>query len=354
MLLRRAAHYVLTYQSHGLGFSEWVNLFTLCLAPLIAHVLVGAPDPVITRKEQPPWADRICFYNPTSIVWRYFVITDRRVRTREWTADDMVAANSVLWTDSGWHNPTQLRKIPGKHASFSLPRKGRISLLSASALKTLLVALQGIQAVYLLSEYLAKGKHLLSMTTIFLPIAVLGLLRLPAAPWLFDESGCFHNISYALEPAEATDPLLVEESEKVDEDRERMLPQSSVWAVFTRVYFLLCLMVALTLALINFSLPFYLASKAAEEQSWPATLLLNSFFYCFLAALTTIVTFGYIVTGKTESTVIPCLSSGWYKLYTFLLCVLGVAMIVVSAIETRRSARGDYTVYSHAYDRTTS
>jgi hypothetical protein len=33
----------LKYQSSGLTFNDWVSLFTLCFAPVIAHVLAGVP-----------------------------------------------------------------------------------------------------------------------------------------------------------------------------------------------------------------------------------------------------------------------------------------------------------------------
>ncbi len=36
---------VLRYQSSGVNFSDWIELFTLCLAPLIAHLVAGVPEP---------------------------------------------------------------------------------------------------------------------------------------------------------------------------------------------------------------------------------------------------------------------------------------------------------------------
>ena len=33
------------YSSHEIDRSDWVSLLTLCLAPLIAHIIAGVPSP---------------------------------------------------------------------------------------------------------------------------------------------------------------------------------------------------------------------------------------------------------------------------------------------------------------------
>jgi hypothetical protein len=37
--------FMITRQSSGINFSDWITLFTLCLAPLAAHLIAGVPDP---------------------------------------------------------------------------------------------------------------------------------------------------------------------------------------------------------------------------------------------------------------------------------------------------------------------
>jgi hypothetical protein len=36
---------MLNYQSNGTGFDDWAILLTLSLAPLIAHLIAGVPEP---------------------------------------------------------------------------------------------------------------------------------------------------------------------------------------------------------------------------------------------------------------------------------------------------------------------
>src|SRR4051794_38615786 len=90
---------IFTYQSAGISLTQWIELFTLCLAPLIAHVAGGAPSPTILRPrtEAPHWTARLPHFNPISIIWRYYAIADRRARARKWCEQDMAACSAVFW-----------------------------------------------------------------------------------------------------------------------------------------------------------------------------------------------------------------------------------------------------------------
>jgi hypothetical protein len=72
-------------------------LLTLCLAPLVAHIFVGAPEPVVLTSTPPRWHERILHFNPTSIYWRYYVITIRLARAESWSKDETVATNAIFW-----------------------------------------------------------------------------------------------------------------------------------------------------------------------------------------------------------------------------------------------------------------
>src|SRR3569833_1136846 len=50
----------ISYQSGNITFPEWISLFTLCLAPLIAHIVAGAPRPSYLCQTRPKCHDRIC------------------------------------------------------------------------------------------------------------------------------------------------------------------------------------------------------------------------------------------------------------------------------------------------------
>jgi hypothetical protein len=37
--------FLFDYQSQYIGFGDWISLFTLCLAPIIVHLVAGVPKP---------------------------------------------------------------------------------------------------------------------------------------------------------------------------------------------------------------------------------------------------------------------------------------------------------------------
>jgi hypothetical protein len=51
----------------------------------------------------------------------------------------------------------------------------------------------------------------------------------------------------------------------------------------------------------------------------------------------------YFARCQTTTTVLPCLSTTWYKFYTALIMGLMVALIIVASIETSKSDEGLYT-----------
>jgi hypothetical protein len=40
-------------QSQRFDLSAWISLLTLCFAPLVAHILIGAPEPIVLGGLEP-------------------------------------------------------------------------------------------------------------------------------------------------------------------------------------------------------------------------------------------------------------------------------------------------------------
>ena len=177
----------LSINSGQIPFTDWVALFTLCLAPLIAHIAAGAPTPTVLADTSPTWHDLAVLYNPTSVLWRYFAITDRRLRARAWSPGHVSAANAIFWTLRGWDGSEEMVASSFPYIA-QLPERSRVILLSASSLKSLIVAIQGLSALWLLVGNLTGGFYAASLAvdSIFGPLAVFGLLRLCAAFWLIE------------------------------------------------------------------------------------------------------------------------------------------------------------------------
>lgn len=176
------------YQSHAIDFDEWLSLITLCFLPLIAHVLVGIPSFIVFSGRRPHWTDKVLHFNPTSILWRYYAITDRRARATGWTPADLAASNAAFW-DGNAFNGSEEMMIESRAYCLRTPRLFRAKVLSPSGGKTLLVTLQGMQALWVLIHGATKTSYgqTVATNTIFLPVAVFGLFRLPAAFWLVDD-----------------------------------------------------------------------------------------------------------------------------------------------------------------------
>ncbi|KAL2689083.1 hypothetical protein Neosp_003135 [[Neocosmospora] mangrovei] len=180
----------LRVQNQEISFFEWVTLLTLCLTPLVAHVLVGVPSPTILDDNRPTWYHRICHYNPTSILWRYAIIADRRIRAENWSKADLAATNALFWTNGRWNGSEDITK--GIHQHYvHLPEGTQASLFSREMVKTLIVTFQGLQAITLLSGGLTEGAigftKWMAVDIIFFPIALIGLLRLFCCFWLTED-----------------------------------------------------------------------------------------------------------------------------------------------------------------------
>ncbi|KAI1377553.1 hypothetical protein F4677DRAFT_414790 [Hypoxylon crocopeplum] len=321
----------LEYQSQNISFSDWISLYTLCLAPLIAHVIVGTPNVWYFDDKRPKWYDHVCHYNPTSILWRYAAITDRRIRSKSWDRLEMAATNALFWTHEGWDGSEALVNLSIPYC-VRLPEHTRVAIFSTEMLRSVIVTLQGIQAMVILGRILGGpdiGDFVIwiAVDNIFFPIALIGLLRLCCVPWLSDEA------SYSMSPvdhAAETDSLL---DCPVSPISDRFQTTSFWPSILFRVVFLL-----LTFGMWIIC-PLFIFRAGVYTVTDLAIVI---FFFSFLT-VTWITFLYYFAYGRTTTTVIPCISSVWYKIYTALVILSTLVLITIASIETRRAPCGRYT-----------
>lgn len=364
-------------------------MLTLCLAPLIAHIIAGVPNPVILQNPAPHWTARVCHYNPTSILWRYFVIVDRRARARTWTALDMAACNAEFWTGTRWDGSEgMITRTRSRCLRFSA--HSRVDLVSASTLKTVVITFQGVQACYALLAGLKGGRYGLTsgVHTIFFPLAVLGLVRLPAALWLSEEYAyacgvwaadpltdrLVTSLSTSFAPIarsgghpemELSTTTMVNRLNTSDDPSARenagsytglhpmylledehtaadglFYPIHDSRGIATRVLFPISILGLWVLNLLYF--------RPSTDVIWTAANLSVNVYYFFILTVTALVITAYIVKGDSTTTIIPCISSTWYKVYTYIIFILTLILLIVSALETQRTPCGQYTTYSTA------
>ncbi|CAI6334251.1 unnamed protein product [Periconia digitata] len=337
------------FNSQCITFPEWISLFTLCLAPLIAHIASGIPPVSYLSHTRPKWYDHLCHYNPTSIVWRYAVITDRRIRATQWSRDDLTASNAIFWTAKGWDGHEDMVVKAAQH-KLRCPGLTHVQIMSVTMLKTIIVTTQGLSALYTLVASLAgvKSTNFMSHTTvdsIFLPLAILGLLRLCAAIWLTEDfvyTADGNMIVEAVHQRTRDKSIDNNPNTQVTISHSALEPffvsppqvracfrSPSFWPsrIFRGTYLLIIGGIwGLSLLCI---MPGIVSSDAQLTASAFSTGL---FYFLFLSVSIGLYTL-YFVRDQTTTTIIPCISATWYKIYTLLIMGFIVVLIVIGSIE---------------------
>lgn len=249
-----------------------------------------------------------------------------------------------------------------------VPSSTHVEFASMTTVKTLIITLQGAQALYSLLQWI-PGLELynfgmsISISSVFFPLAIFGLLRLFAAFWLtedfvFKDVDTLGNpVARTQSPSQRTQdaPFLyprlyfpLKEPDTRGEDisliashrvsQSDLFPPHSWLGILNKIVFLLPL-ISLWIVALVYILPFKWAN---DELYTVTTLLMSLFYFCFLT-VSIVLLVCYFFRDQPGTTIIPCISSTWYKLYTLGLLIFIIAVIVVASIETRRTSNGGYT-----------
>jgi len=340
----------------GLDLGKLLSLWTLALAPLIAHVIAGAPEPIYLCAKPPRWIDYAVFWNPTSIVWRYFVIFDRRIRAKNWNREILASSNALFWTTNGWDGSEDLI-IEGRKYCIRLPPRSHAELLSKSFVNAVIATLQGVQALYelLLVENFNNNMNL---ATVFLPLALIGLIRLPSALWITDGFAYNHydinlNNKRASEVITTTKagyhelitvPLSGDDTPKWppltsdDTSYAEFRPRTSIHGYVARIIFLTPLlgMVGLTV--------FFTYWMTKDGGYITGTGLFSLMFWFTFSLGSAFVFIFNFARAQDRTTVVPGVSTLWYRLYSAILFLLMLALLITASIETKETWCGKFTV----------
>jgi hypothetical protein len=347
-----AVNFLFTFQSQDLTFGDWVSLFTLCLTPLIVHILAGVPSPTCFNRKPPRWHDLICHYNPTSIFWRYLAVADRRCRAKTWGPLDMAATNALFWTQDGWDGSEEMIQ---RSQDFCIqpPNKNRINLVSKSMVLTIIVALQGGQALYsFLSGLHAYFSYQIALSTLFFPLAILGLVRLPAALWLTNDF-VYANHNTWTAPA-ATNRTGFNPALGLTDSALLLKPSASSLESPMTLYRFRSGRTSRSVAVKCFYLflvagAFVLLCFTTFDRDkkgvyfYTATLFTLSVLFMMYSGVTTVTVAAYILLGRCNTTIIPCITAKWYKVYTGILFASTLLVLIFAALETRQTPCGKYT-----------
>ncbi|PMD13404.1 hypothetical protein NA56DRAFT_651851 [Hyaloscypha hepaticicola] len=304
--------------------SQWLTILTACLAPLVVHIAAGVPRPTIIgskeeAQEKPPWSDLLPHFNPVSILWRYYAIADRRLRSRDWGKEEMAATNALFWDGSHWDGSEAIM-IRSRSFPSHLADSSHVDLVSVSTLKTITMVIQGAYFAYIISAQ----DDVADVSSFFAPLAIIGLFRLQSALWLSDEAVYLFFGSW--EAPVTTTPFGTRISEALHSTRSwRGVVFRSWWIVSA-------------LGLVAFDL----YNCVGDWKTWTspdrclfASALVQRVFYTvFTLGILGIHSF-YVLRGRSCTTIIPCIHSRWYKVYTYLMIALAVVGIAIGCVETR-------------------
>jgi hypothetical protein len=216
---------------------------------------------------------------------------------------------------------------------------------------------------------LGKGIHLggfallVSLASIFQPLAIAGLFRLPSAAFLTDdfhykttependiplqEMGVQVNSATVSAPAVMLStvptpiPAVTPEISPISpppESPEILLKQYDWRAIFWEISFL-----AATAGLLGLASCYFKRNPRITAGTY-STLLINVF-YVFFLLVTLVITVFYTIRCQNNTTIIPCINSIFYMAYTCILFALATIVTIITALETRKTACGVYTTY---------
>lgn len=300
----------------------------------------------------------------------------------------MAASNAYFWTDEGWDGSEGMM-VRSRAFCVRSPSHSRTEILSTDTLKTVIATLQGIQAITVMVRGILGVNGIgnrtfvgvIALDNIFYPLASLGILRLFAAMWLTQEysfaecratgtgltegESSYHLPSYTpstgdeeysfsskqATPAISSSTFLAGDLQE-HPSNQTSRPTSDWRAILVRISYLFCL--ALLLVICCFLAGGPPKSDGVENLSVPG----SSNVLWVLAALYIVLTVTSIITlsfylfrlGNSMTTVLPCLSSWWYRVYTFVLLGASIAMIVLAGVNTRRTSCGRFTVMPSIVD----
>lgn len=239
-----------------------------------------------------------------------------------------------------------------------------MTLFSSHSIKTIIITLQGVQAIFLsdLGIYTSEPKESMayyleaaSLGNLFAPLALFGLLRLFAAFWITADFGyvAIEDIPLGITMSRAwaisADSLQIQPSGDIEQlfshttssksnAGESRFQHRPWWSrlfrfVYISIYAAFCL-VAIASTLMT----------QAEDVPLSATGAMGIAILLPLSSILVICIYTYYAAQHAcMPTIIPCINKTWYKLLTVLLYLALIAHPIVSGIETRRTPCGRYT-----------
>ncbi|KAK4160543.1 hypothetical protein QBC43DRAFT_338020 [Cladorrhinum sp. PSN259] len=335
-------------QSQDIKFNEWLAQFTQCLAPWATHVLVGVPTIVNLTDKSIKWHRYIPLYSPLSIYWRYLIICDRRVRCRDWNPERMAATCTMFWDGSRWSS-TERETKEHLHRLVRSPPYSRTPVLSVPMLGTMVVLLQGAQALYEVFNVGSAGFVLTQgVAGVFFPIAVSSFFRLVPAFWITNDFAFRDGPSEDLEASSpATELAHLSNGTAlsvncVTDSEPPIFDSQTCWKAILVRAVAMAIIIAIFVSQVQHISPSFTSSSWDLES---ASNLAVHFLYHGLVGIMVVLFSYYLCRKRGDDVAIACINSKWYTAWTILWYLGAVAVITINAVEMRRTYCGAYTTF---------
>jgi hypothetical protein len=270
----------------------------------------------------------------------------------------MAASNAHFWTGNDWDSSEEMM-MRSRRFCIRVPRRNHVDLISGSTVKTLIITVQGVQALYAVATIKQRNSQYavdMYLGNVFYPIAILGLLRLPAALWMSDDADYMNEemvqAASSERDAEKSTPdgqllaaarLASTMRLPVEPQGGRFRPSNGPYGIAVRAFYLLSI-----LALTGFAV--YQAFPPLKPT--PPHLIVRTvtnhtqlFLFLFFLFVTSCILCCYFLLGDSTTAIIPCVRSTWYRLYTAMLVLGMLLLMILAAIETRQERCGRWTTY---------
>ncbi|KAK8105803.1 hypothetical protein PG999_009162 [Apiospora kogelbergensis] len=170
---------------------------------------------------------------------------------------------------------------------------------------------------------------------VFSPLSFIGLLRVFCALWLTDDFNYTskHTIAHMTESFHLDAGVESMRRNSVDSllDPSDGRPLSG-----HRLFYLLLLLFMLAMGIM------FLIDFGAFIKQYTATSFSVVLFYVVFLAATSVICAFYFATDST-STVIPCITTTWYKVYSAATMAFALVTFVISCVETQETFCGKFT-----------
>jgi hypothetical protein len=226
-----------------------------------------------------------------------------------------------------------------------------------TVVKTIITTLQGISAAYSLIGSLAgipvtNFYELLGVDMVFFPLAILGLLRLFPATWLTEDFtyASVHEKSSKSFPSSFLSQAMLKLNTSDDSlDPFSIMapphlgvqfksPRSSWPSMIFRILYVLIVgglwAMSLVYILPNHSILVYTSTSFITALFYSVFLTISIALYTY-----------YFFRSQTTTTLLPCISTTWYRIYTLLVIGCMIVLVIIASIETNQAPAGIYTSY---------